>query len=134
MSERNKSVTISGSRLTLGARELELRLTPRARRAMAALTASLDIEMELYFSCLLRKRVRFLDQPHGDVAARASINDKVSVSFRPVMTKVCRVAEVDGAPDIEVLPLVRASAFTPRWLAIDYHDGWHGEFGFDTNP
>jgi len=32
---------------------------------------------------------------------------------------------------LEMLPLVRTAAFTPRWLALDYAGGrWSGEFGY----
>lgn len=118
------------ARIRLGDRELELRLTPRARAALAALRAPLDIELELYFSCLLRKRVHFLAAPRRDVACRATLTDKVSVSFRPVMTRACAVQAVD-VPQLEYLPLARPGAFTPKWLALDHRAGrWLGEFGF----
>ncbi len=67
--------------LALDGRAVELRLSGRARAQLAREVGPLDIEMELYFSCLLRKRVRFLDAPHADVSARTPLTDKVSVSF-----------------------------------------------------
>ncbi len=122
------------ARILLGSRQLELRLTARARAALEARHAPLDIELELYFSCLLRKRVNFLAVPHQDVASRAVLTDLVSVSFRPVMTQACAVQAVD-VPNVEYLPLRRADIFTPRWLALDHHDGrWFGEFGFCEKP
>jgi hypothetical protein len=87
--------------------------------------------MELYFSCFIRKRVYFRDVGREDVAMRALLAGRVSVSFRPVMTQACRVAEAGDAPDLEALPLVRATPFTPKWLALDYAKGrWSGSFGF----
>lgn len=118
------------ARIRLGERELELRLSERARAALEARTAPLEIELELYFSCLLRKRVNFLEAPRADVAARAMLTERVSVSFRPVMTEACAVHAVDR-PELSYLPLVRTAAFTPRWLALDYRDGvFSGAFGY----
>jgi hypothetical protein len=117
--------------LCVGGRELELRLSERAQAQLARQAAPLDIEMELYFSCLLRKRVRFLDAPHADAAARVALSDKVSVSFRPVMTHACSAREVVGEPAVEGVPLARPAPFTPKWLALDYvHGRWSGEFGY----
>lgn len=115
----------------LGERDVQLRLSDRARTQLAREPAPLDIEMELYFSCLLRKRVYFRTAPRPDCAARASLSAQVSVSFRPVMTRGCSIGEVVGEPEVETLALVRTAAFTPKWLALDYARGaWSGEFGY----
>jgi len=117
--------------LTLGGRAVELRLSERAQAQLGREAGPLDIEMELYFSCLLRKRVHFRDAPQVDVAARAAFNDRVSVSFRPVVTHVCAVHDTVGEPPVEGVPLARAAAFTPKWLVLDYARGkWEGEFGY----
>lgn len=123
--------TTIANRIALGDRALELRLSPRATAALAAPGAPLAIEMELYFSCLLRKRVYFRTEARADVAAQARLNERVTVSFRPVMTKACSVREAEGAPELETFPLKRVAAFTPHWLALDYRAGrWTGDFGF----
>jgi hypothetical protein len=131
MSSAIESVSVAAppERLRLEGRELELRLTSRAARALRALSEPLDIELELYFSCFLRKRVNFRAQPREDVQSRARLTELATVSFRPVMTRACPVR--DATPDVEHLPLVRARAFTPRWLALDFARGrWCGRFGF----
>jgi hypothetical protein len=118
-------------RLKLGEREVELRVSERAQAQLAREARALDIEMELYFSCLLRKRVYFRATPRSDCAARANLTAQVSVSFRPVMTHVCSVREAVGEPEVETLSLVRTTEFTPKWLALDYARGaWSGEFGY----
>ena len=87
--------------------------------------------MELYFSCLLRKRVHFRTAPCPDCAARANLSAQVSVSFRPVMTRACMIGEVEGEPEVETVALVRTTEFTPKWLTLDYTRGaWSGEFGY----
>ena len=115
----------------LSERDVELRLSDRARAQLAREPAPLDIEMELYFSCLLRKRVHFRTAPCPDCAARANLSAQVSVSFRPVMTRACMIGEVEGEPEVETVALVRTTEFTPKWLTLDYTRGaWSGEFGY----
>jgi hypothetical protein len=119
------------STFQLGDRTLELRLSPTAAWALREQRDRLDIEMELYFSCLVAKRVYFRSAGRPDVAARAQLTDSVSVSFRPVVTESCWVRDVDAAPEVEMLSMVRTAPFTPRWLALDYvHGCWSGRFGF----
>jgi hypothetical protein len=115
----------------LGNRPLQVRLSSRAAAALANQREPLAIELELYFSCLLRKRVNFLAARRDGVTLHAPLSEQVEVSFRPVMTKHCTVGEVVDAPDVETFPLQRVEAFTPRWLELD-HDGesWRGDFGF----
>jgi hypothetical protein len=117
--------------LRLGGQSLELRATRRAARALIERAVPLDVEMELYFSCFLRKRVHFRDVGRDDVAVRAPLAGRVSVSFRPVMTRACRVADAGDAPDLEAVALARTTPFTPKWLALDYAKGrWNGTFGY----
>lgn len=123
------SIAAPPERVRLEGRELELRLTSRAVQALRALSEPLDIELELYFSCLLRKRVNFRAPPRQDIQSRVQLTELATVSFRPVMTRACSLR--DAPPDTERFPLARARAFTPRWLALDFARGrWYGEFGF----
>jgi len=122
---------MQSTHVTLGHRELELRCTSRAAEQLATALEPLDIELELYFSCLIRKRVNVRRAARDDVAARGRVNERVTISFRPVMTKACAVHDVPGAPDLEPIPLVRETAFTPKWLSLDFrHGDWVGEFGY----
>jgi hypothetical protein len=111
-------------------RDLDLRLSPAAHTALAARTAPLVVEMELYFSCLIRKRVRFLSAPHPG-AFCTSLDEQLTVCFRPVMTRHCALSEVEGQPELETFPIQRPEAFLPKWLALDFRRGkWSGEFSF----
>jgi hypothetical protein len=111
-------------------RDLDLRLSPAAHTALAARTAPLVVEMELYFSCLIRKRVRFLETAHPG-AFCATLNEHLTVCFRPVMTRHCSVSEVEGQPELETFPIQRPEAFMPKWLTLDFRRGtWSGEYSF----
>lgn len=114
--------------VTLLDRQLEVRISPAAERALAARATPLLAEMELLFSCLIRKRVRF-KEGLADDATPAS--DRLCVRFRPVMTRVCAVADVGGAPPLDDFPIADPRPYVPRWLAIDFRKGvWLGEFGY----
>lgn len=116
--------------LNLGGRALELRLSAAAQRQLAAGGAPLVAEMELYFSCLIRKRVRFPAAPHAG-ATCVRVGEKLTLCFRPVMTRACAVETVEGAPELEAFPIQRPEAFLPKWLELDWRKGdWSGDFGF----
>ena len=115
--------------LDLGGRALELRLSAAAQRRLAA-GEPLVVEMELYFSCLIRKRVRFPAAPHAD-ATCVRADETLTVCFRPVMTRACAVETVEGSPELEAFPIQRREAFLPKWLELDWRGGdWSGDFGF----
>lgn len=123
MTAHTRSIALSG-------RTLSVETSDAVEAALAAGSAPKVIELELYFSCLIRKRVRFLDAPHPD-AQCVQIDDRFSVCFRPVMTRACAVQDVEGAPELESFPIRRPEAFVPRWLRIDQRRGvWTGEFGY----
>jgi hypothetical protein len=116
--------------IQLGHRAVQLQLSRAAEAALARRTTPLVAEMELYFSCLIRKRVRFPEQPHAD-ALCATASDSLVVCFRPVMTRACSMQEVAGQPELDAFPIRRPDAFIPKSLSLDFHhDTWSGEFGF----
>lgn len=114
-------------RITLHDKSLEVTLSSAAERALARRERPLVAEMELLFSCLLRKRVHF-----GDAAdASTPVNDRLAVRFTPIMTRKCSVAEGGAAPPSERFPLENPRPYVPNWLRIDYRRGeWVGEFGY----
>lgn len=88
------------------------------------------VEMELYFSCLIRKKVRFNSQRATKNAV--PVADKLSVSFHPVMTRACNKDYQGDEPPLTEFPIANAAPYVPRWLKIDYKAGdWLGEFGYD---
>ncbi|HID48875.1 MAG TPA: hypothetical protein EYP40_04535 [Chromatiales bacterium] len=107
--------------IEIASKPVKLHLSRAAQRALAERNAPLYAEMELYFSCLIRLKVRFYEQPvHGD---GVSVLDKLVVSFRPVKTRVCGRDYEGDEPPLTDFPLVNESAFVPRWLRIDYRNG-----------
>ncbi len=116
--------------IKIGDRELQVVLTQRAQSALDRADQPVHFEMELYFSCLIRKRVNVLSAPRKQDSL-AKLNNLVSVSFRPVMTKHCRINDIVDEPDVIDFPLQHDSRIVPRWLSLDYSRGaWRGDFGF----
>lgn len=115
---QNRAVTISLSR--------------SAEKALEERHGPLFVEMELYFSCLIRKQVLFHEQQRQSDSV--TVNDKLSVSFHPVMTSSCMIAEADAEPAKSDFDMVRRDCFTPKWLKLDYKKGrWTGEYGYRNN-
>jgi len=90
-------------------------------------------ELELYFSCLVRKQVRFHQttglEPGTEGATR--LVPGLYAAFRAVTTARCAIAEAGDRPPVEVMPVDRPGRFVPDWMRIDYHRGrWQGEYGF----
>jgi hypothetical protein len=113
--------------ITLHDKSLEVRISKAAQKALALRNRPLVAEMELLFSCLLRKRVIF-----GDAAEQSTpVNAHLAVRFRPIMTRKCSVAEGGATPPSEGFPLENPRPYVPNWLAIDFRRGkWVGEFGY----
>ena len=109
-------------------KQVVVNLTKAAEKALSLRNKTLVAEMELYFSCLIRKQVRFKENLDGDLV---NVSDNLSVRFRPVMTKSCGIDYEGDEPPLEDFPIEKPEAFVPHWLKIDYKKNeWIGEFGF----
>ena len=117
------------TQIDISGHPVQVELTSSAQRLLQQQDSPLIAEMELYFSCLIRKKVRFYDTPtEADVVY---VNDKLGVCFRPVMTKVCAIDYEGEEPPLTDFPIHQAEKFIPKWLKIDYSKGvWSGDFGF----
>ncbi len=109
-------------------RPVAVSLSPAARVALESRATPLYVEMELYFSCLIRLKVRFHEaEEHGQ---SVPVSDRLRVSFRPVMTASCDTDYEGSEPPLTDFPIAREEAFVPKWLTIDHvHGQWQGEFG-----
>ncbi len=114
--------------IVLANKPVKLHLTTAAQQALVARSTPLYAEMELYFSCLIRYKVRFYEKPlDGEGIA---VSDNLVVNFRPVMTKACGKDYAGDEPPLIDFPIVKPEAFVPKWMKIDYRHGeWQGEFG-----
>lgn len=122
MSELNNTVEING-------RQVSVEWTKAAARELARRAQPLVVELELYFSCLVKKFVHFHETaPQCDTV---TVSDKLAVFFRPVTSTACSFEVADRLgrqPEIELdTPNVRKIA--PKRVSIDYVRGaWQGNF------
>ncbi|MDH5229353.1 MAG: hypothetical protein OEZ58_02870 [Gammaproteobacteria bacterium] len=114
--------------LQFNQKQLKVSLSAPAQTALAKLGKDLLVEMELYFSCFIRKKVRFYENQN----AGTQVEDNLFIRFRPVMTDACHISEIgDDGPPLTDFPIKNPDTFSPNWLQIDYLQGeWQGEFGY----
>lgn len=108
--------------------EINILLTKRADEALSRLTNSITIEMQLYFSCMVKKRVLF---HMGSVTFPADqINANLNIAFRSVQSDNCDPEEFAAHyPQKKALQNSAINNMTPRELSIDYVDNnWVGNF------
>jgi hypothetical protein len=112
---------------------VSLRLTAAAKREIEKSGHPLVVHLELLFSCMLRKQVRFPDTPHPDAFPLDCDNSNIRAEFRAIGTKSCVMSE-QPVPDHETFPLNRVEPFMPKWLSLDFRAGhWRGEFGYASD-
>ena len=112
-------------------RSVNVTLSPSASRALAQRNTPLLAEMELYFSCLIRKQVRFRENCGDNTIP---VTEQLHISFRPVMTRACGKDYEGDEPPLTDFPIAKTQAYVPRWLHIDYaHGQWQGEFGYNKD-
>ncbi len=115
----------------MSTQKLCINISKSAESHLNQLDKALNIELELYFSCLIRKKVYFHSSLPEHGARLETGDNRIQVYFRPVMTRLCRTSEVVTEPDVVDFPLQRLASFTPRWLRLDTHRGeLVGEYGF----
>jgi hypothetical protein len=118
----NNTIQING-------RAVSVAWSNAADHELAKRAQPLVVELELYFSCLVKKFVHFHETaPQRDTVA---VNDKLAVFFRPVTSTACSFEIADRLgrqPEIELdTPNVRKIA--PKRVEIDFVRGaWQGNY------
>jgi hypothetical protein len=115
--------------VVMGNKNLRVEWTDRADRALQTRSQPLIIEMQLYFSCVVKKRVLFHDSSKLDVT---DVNGSMKIAFQPIQAAVCDPEEFARKYPIgRVLDSPAASKMIPSRLSIDFRQGqWQGEFGY----
>lgn len=105
------------------------------------------IEIQIYFSCLLGKRLAFYtDQPldgtwqvepelfSAMLDDSEQLTDNIYIRFNTVMTKACPVSDYVGPPPVTDFIISNQKPYVPSWLNIDYKNGlWSGEYGWPAS-
>jgi len=105
----------------------EVEWTNRAQRALERRDTPLVIEMQLYFSCVVKKRVLFHDSYDLDAI---SINDEITIAFRTVESTTCDPIEfAQKFPVKREFESTAAAKMRPKYLLVDHvHGKWTGEY------
>jgi len=115
-------------------KQIQLDISKKAEVQLGKRSTPLHVEMELYFSCLLRKQVRIYEaeREQASEAFLVRLSEFLQISFRPVMTKSCSVQSCEGEkPPLSDFPIVKPQSYVPKWVTLDYKKGeWCGDFGY----
>lgn len=115
--------------VVINGRDVLVEWTRSAAAALVRRETPIYVELELYFSCLVKKLVHFREDSRGKAAVAAG--DMLRIYFRPVTSTACtfEVAEHLGRqPEMEIdSEALRRVA--PRHVFVDHVDGvWRGSF------
>lgn len=111
----------------LNGKNIKISWTQRADDAFSLRDNKLIIEMQLYFSCVVKKRLIFHDNDDLDYV---TINNKLGVVFRPVEASSCSPEEfASNYPVKQQLTSNSAVKMHPSSLEIDFKNSdWQGTF------
>ncbi len=113
--------------ISINEKPLEVTWTKRANRELTTRNSPLIVEMQLFFSCVVKKRVLFHDNCDHDATL---VNEELSVLFRPVEAASCDPFEfAKNFPEKRGLDSASAIKMRARRLSLDFVDGeWVGEY------
>ena len=111
----------------LNGKKLKVSWTQRANEALLLRDSALVVEMQLYFSCVVKKRIIFHDVYNNEAT---SISDRIVISFRPVEASSCSPEEfANNYPVKQQLTSKSAVQMHPSVLELDYKNAsWQGTF------
>ena len=108
-------------------RDVDVCWTGRAEAALQSSQQPLIIELQLYFSCVVKKRVLFHRQVEFDTV---TVNNRLELAFRPIASAVCEPREFAmNHPMGKDLSRGVAGRMVPGRVEIDFRQGeWEGQF------
>ncbi len=112
----------------LNDRPVSVNISEAGLRRLKKTAKPLLIEVELYFSCLIKKACHFRELENIDDYVR--VIDGLYIHFRATMTHKCSIDEFenDKAADF---PIVNQKPYIPKWVNLDFYGNeWDGEFGY----
>jgi hypothetical protein len=113
--------------VNLNGHELQVSWTRRADKALRQRRQPLLTEMQLYFSCVVQKRVLFHDVDDNNYVA---VNEQLQVCFRPVQALSCDPEQFAKQHPVKgQFSSPAATRMFPTRLSFDYIKGqWQGMF------
>ncbi|MCW8928758.1 MAG: hypothetical protein OQL19_00795 [Gammaproteobacteria bacterium] len=105
--------------------------TYRADSALRERKQPLNIEMELFFSCRVKKIVNFHNNQEGTISHNVfhKISDDIKVWFHPVISNYCDVGESELQHSKVDVDIKNLRNYYPKKLYIDFRNKqWVGSF------
>lgn len=127
--QRRAPATDRAGEVSINGRPVRVEWSAAAEAALRARSRPLIVELELYFSCLVKKFVHVREDAGGH--ALAWVDERLALYLRPVTSTSCapQTAERLGRqPEVEIdTPATRRIA--PKRVQLDFRDGaWDGRF------
>jgi len=120
---------VRAGKAVINGKTVRVEWTRRAENALRAREHPLIVELELYFSCLVKKFVHVRETAGG--RPLSWVDERLALYFRPVTSTTCapQTAERLGRqPEVEIdTPATRRIA--PKRVLLDFSSGaWSGSF------
>jgi len=133
--------------LTFHKKSIDIKLSDTANEQQSKLNSVLLIEIQIYFSCLLGKRLAFYSEQalegawqltpvefKNAIESAQKLTNSIFVRFNTVMTKSCPVGDYIGPPPVTDFSIANQKPYVPNWLDIDYKNGqWSGQYGWHAS-
>lgn len=112
----------------INTKQVSVTLSQSAIMRLNKTTAPMLIDIELYFSCLIKKVCHIRETEDIDDYVR--VMDGLYINFRATMTNKCSIDEFDKDKTAD-FPIVDEKPYIPKWVNLDYsNNGWCGDFGY----
>ena len=113
--------------IKLDDRSVDVHWTKRAQHALNNQAQALTVEMQLYFSCVVMKRVLFHNKPDFKTL---TIQPQLNIAFHPVQATSCDPVEFAALhPAKRIMDSEGAQKMHPKELQLDYiRDNWVASF------
>jgi len=135
------------TQLTFHEKTMSINLSEPAVKQSNRLDNILLIEIQIYFSCLLGKRLAFYSDTDMNGAWRVDkksfsamvddaeqLTENIYIRFNTVMTKACPVSDYIGPPPVTDFIINNQKPYVPSWLNIEFNKGeWSGEYGWPAS-
>jgi hypothetical protein len=103
-------------RVNLNGKRVSITVSESALKQLKKSTKPLLLEVELYFSCLIKKVCHFRESE--DIDDYVMVIDGLYVHFRATMTNRCSIEEFDKDKPAD-FPIVDQKPYIPNWVSLD---------------
>ena len=117
--------------IIINGKPLHIEWTERAEKSLQKRDQPITIEMEIYFSCLVKKMIRFheIQEKINNQAVLHQVSDKINIWFHPVTSMACEIGDAPHRQPTMDIAIANLHHYFPKQLSIDFNQGrWEGNF------